>query len=216
MSNANFPAKQNYLNQPTTKSNFIAGGIFHLIGRAFDGIAVLHNDFKPAVTKVAKMLGTKAENVERQMILKRNYTESEAAIFYSFLSGFVKNYVKSQKKLEKDLEKIRISLGKADCRSLKQIRKTMKEEAKTNKLSEKLGQGNFEKSSNVELKSYWREEYSAKKVLEQQFKNQEWIIQEMNYEFKFVFKVLKKRYRKDPDLFRKVTDLQIEAQSSVC
>ena len=110
-----------------------------------------------------------------------------------------------------NLEKIRISLENADRRSLKQIRKTMKEEAKTNKLSEKLGQGNFEKSSNVELKSYWREEYSAKKVLEQQFKNQEWIIQEMNYEFKFVFKVLKKRYRKDPDLFKKVTDLQIEA-----
>ena len=36
----------------------------------------------------------------------------------------------------------------------------------------------------------------------------------MDYEFKYVFKVLKKHYRKNPELVRKITDLQVEALPS--
>ncbi|WP_296332382.1 hypothetical protein [uncultured Treponema sp.] len=214
MSNTNLSSEQNYSNVPTTKSNFIAGRLFHLIDRVFDGLAAVYGDFKPAVNKVSKMLGTKAENVERQLILKRNYTESEAAVFFNFLTDFVHKYNKKRKLNLKELIKLRQALKKDDLKRWKHFRKTMKEEEKTNKLSEKLGRGKFEGSSNEELKASWREKYSSAKNFEKGINILEWIINEMDYEFKYVFKVLKKHYRKNPELVRKITDLQVEALPS--
>lgn len=204
-------------NLPTvqkSKFNFIAGGIFQLIGRAFDGVAVVYGDFNPAIKKVSNMLGTSVENVKRQLILKRNYTESEAAVFFNFLTDFVHKYNKKRKLNLKELIKLRQALKKDDLKRWKHFRKTMKEEEKTNKLSEKLGRGKFEGSSNEELKASWREKYSSAKNFEKGINILEWIINEMDYEFKYVFKVLKKHYRKNPELVRKITDLQVEALPS--
>lgn len=216
MNNENLPMEKSELDLATVgKKNFIAGGIFHLIDRAFNGIALVYGDFNPAIKKTARMCGTGVENIERQWKLKRTYTESEAAIFLSFWKDFEKKYAKLQKGINSEMKKIESELNKCDKQKIKNMGKRIKQLEKLNRVSKKLGRGELNLQSNEQLQADFDERYSRVDALKIRYEGLKRRSIEWEYDFNYIFKALKHRYRKYPELCRKIKELQLDAELPV-